>query len=1050
MRVKAVSTLVLLGCVVSGGATLAQDPRPGEPGYIPPPISSAITASHFGSSPFNPPEANDSTFVVDQDRGLDTGCTFRSGGPLVFSIKINRVVGDVQRLKNNKMISETAVVRMPAFDVDFDAVVPGYAPERDRVTFNGRVVPTEFLTGSNNVWKLNAFEVPIEWVNFADDPGKGNASTEKDNIVRIDIDTANSEEAWCTSIDWASLSIEVARPVVLVHGIFRGLFGDPWTSRWVPGLTGLGLPNTSELNMGDLGGISRNAGMIANVVAASKQRWGVDKVNLVCHSKGGIDSRHFVENSSDVEQVIQLGTPNAGSPLADYVQGTSVALIGRIPTWIVNALAGPAGKQLTQRSMLEYNRHHGSNPEVRYTALAGNYDPACRFGILCPHPIDAFLVAITGRGDSIVPLSSVFALGYTRNLIFNTQGSDNEAIHTKLTTAQRVFNGVKDRVMAVGASTPIADTSRPVAVPHTAIPGSPITQGETRIQEIPVDTTGPVFFTLFYPSGDLDLTLISPSGQRFDPAVPASETVTHEEADILGGRMEAYAFSVAEAGTWTAEVRAASVTDTIVYAVDAWLPESPIVFSGQAAPAAVHAGEVLTLTGTVLETGAPVPGAEVVATIALPDDTTRQVSLLDNGSGADLIAGDGIYSAQFAETSQPGDYRIQFRATGTGLAPTPSFSRGDFDLATVSRSSSSFAGTYRDSGIDTDGDGLFNQLLVEVDLSITHAGTYRVFGVLTDSAGNTHQAHVVSVFDSGPAVATLRFDGKALFQNGVDGPYRLSVIRMAEEDEVALLPVAEAIDVHQTGAYSYRQFQHPPLLLTGGGSAVGVDTNGNGLFDLLNVAVDVEVDFAGFYNWSARLLDADGNELGFAAQSGFFSAGRNSIRLTYAGQPIGRNGADGPYFVTDLLLFGAGQSLVAPQVFTTSPFLANQFEGYVEEGNAPTLSVSLSPSLLWPPNHQMVEIEADIQVQDDVDPHPEVRLVSITSNEPDEGLGDGDSANDIQGTETGIDDRTFQLRAERSGTGTGRTYTVTYEARDSGGNVRTVITTVVVPRERSR
>lgn len=53
-------------------------------------------------------------------------------------------------------------------------------------------------------------------------------------------------------------------------------------------------------------------------------------------------------------------------------------------------------------------------------------------------------------------------------------------------------------------------------------------------------------------------------------------------------------------------------------------------------------------------------------------------------------------------------------------------------------------------------------------------------------------------------------------------------------------------------------------------------------------------------------------------------------------------------------------------------------------------------------------------------------LVSIRSNEPDNGLGDGDTPNDIQGADYGSDDRQFQLRAERSGKGTGRVYTVTY------------------------
>jgi endo-1,4-beta-xylanase len=53
---------------------------------------------------------------------------------------------------------------------------------------------------------------------------------------------------------------------------------------------------------------------------------------------------------------------------------------------------------------------------------------------------------------------------------------------------------------------------------------------------------------------------------------------------------------------------------------------------------------------------------------------------------------------------------------------------------------------------------------------------------------------------------------------------------------------------------------------------------------------------------------------------------------------------------------------------------------------------------------------------------------------------------DIQGAAFGTDDRQFLLRAERSGTGSGRVYTITYEAADDSGNVTTRQATVTVPR----
>lgn len=113
----------------------------------------------------------------------------------------------------------------------------------------------------------------------------------------------------------------------------------------------------------------------------------------------------------------------------------------------------------------------------------------------------------------------------------------------------------------------------------------------------------------------------------------------------------------------------------------------------------------------------------------------------------------------------------------------------------------------------------------------------------------------------------------------------------------------------------------------------------------------------------------------------------------------------------------------------------------------PLLSVSLSQTSVWPANHKMVPITATITVSDVCDAIPTVRLVSITSNEPDNGLGDGDTANDIQGAAIGTDDRAFSLRSERGGVGIGRIYTVTYEARDASGNTTLASATVTVAHD---
>jgi hypothetical protein len=110
----------------------------------------------------------------------------------------------------------------------------------------------------------------------------------------------------------------------------------------------------------------------------------------------------------------------------------------------------------------------------------------------------------------------------------------------------------------------------------------------------------------------------------------------------------------------------------------------------------------------------------------------------------------------------------------------------------------------------------------------------------------------------------------------------------------------------------------------------------------------------------------------------------------------------------------------------------------------PTLSVTLSPNTLWPPNDKLVPITAAITVKDDYDPEPEIKLESISASET---LADGD----IQDAQLGTDDRSFSLAAKRAGNNmAGRIYTVTFSATDASGNKATASATVTVPHDQGK
>jgi endo-1,4-beta-xylanase len=146
-----------------------------------------------------------------------------------------------------------------------------------------------------------------------------------------------------------------------------------------------------------------------------------------------------------------------------------------------------------------------------------------------------------------------------------------------------------------------------------------------------------------------------------------------------------------------------------------------------------------------------------------------------------------------------------------------------------------------------------------------------------------------------------------------------------------------------------------------------------------------------------------------------------------------------------------GLTLTATDIADSAVF-NSATASFVVQGDVdpPRVSLTLTPAVLWPPNHKLVQVNADLQVTDDTDPSPSIHLISIVSNEADDGLGDGDTADDIQGAIFGVDVRTFQLRAERSGTGDGRVYTVTYRVTDAAGNATEASAEVRVPLSQGR
>jgi len=119
----------------------------------------------------------------------------------------------------------------------------------------------------------------------------------------------------------------------------------------------------------------------------------------------------------------------------------------------------------------------------------------------------------------------------------------------------------------------------------------------------------------------------------------------------------------------------------------------------------------------------------------------------------------------------------------------------------------------------------------------------------------------------------------------------------------------------------------------------------------------------------------------------------------------------------------------------------------VEDTTPPSIdTISASPDVIWPPNHKMVPVTISVTASDNCDTNPTSQIISISSNEPENGLGDGDSAPDWDIT----GDLTASLRAERAGKGSGRVYTITVTCTDNAGNSADRQVTVTIPHDKKK
>jgi triacylglycerol lipase len=916
------------------------------------------------TSEFDPEKEDDTLFVVDDGQGLDSGCTYRSGGPLIIHVPIRRYVGPVNAdgtLQNPDalvaagVLSATAHLRMPVYDVDTagDPTDPSVPPERDIIKFNGEAIGE--LSGVTDRWKHNDFSIPIRLLKFAAFNGPP-----ADNIIRIDIDQLSATNAWCTSVDWAELRFDAVAPVFLVHGLFSE--GIQWEPDFPNALRSHQIPYSLDIDLPGTGSIVGNGRILGSILQREADQFGARKCHIIAHSKGGLDTRAYLNDAYDEEQlkvlsVHTVSTPHRGTPVADFYLLLGAVLTDNSPLFNLARALMPAFDDLTTWSVARFNSSYHSVPGgIQFASFGADADlnhdgfvslaeaQGVPFAALGPFNYQligigeqALVITVTpgSWGDFTFPSIDFSITPFVKNDTLVSELSAHAGTYLGTLPANHVT--VKSRILAEviidriknstaglahGAPTPIVNATDQQAVAPTAVIRDffQLTPANrTRTFNVTIDAAQSISFFTLAASRTLTITATAPGGATF----PLTLVPLEGNGTTGGGYFATVANPIP--GLWsigvTESAQLAAPLD-VVSTVQLSSPvQSVLVGGGVTYPL----GGKVRLALVVFDGTRRLTGLTIAALLLQPSSASfapLPITFRDDGTDADTKAGDGIYEA-FVTPPAAGEFAVRVEAVGT--ASTGAFRRSTAAKLTVVARDAEITDV-DDDGEDDDFDGLYDRIVVTPYATLTTAGNYEVFARLRASNGREIQRSVEITLPAGNVHADIPFTAEAIIRDlGVDGPYTIAELRYSRIIGEEPVPADIRYNVGATSSYDLDDLQHRRVTLTGTAAARGINTDADVDFEQLEVTLGVLVENAGTYTWSVTLRDFRGREITFIAGQQNFSKGTNTLRLLFPAAAISKHGVNGPWTVTNLAMYGAGQSLVVNDVFTTPAFLVADF-----------------------------------------------------------------------------------------------------------------------------
>jgi predicted outer membrane repeat protein len=246
-------------------------------------------------------------------------------------------------------------------------------------------------------------------------------------------------------------------------------------------------------------------------------------------------------------------------------------------------------------------------------------------------------------------------------------------------------------------------------------------------------------------------------------------------------------------------------------------------------------------------------------------------------------------------------------------------------LKSIELSTTNIAGNFEEHVLDENENGYFDYLIVGLDINISNGSYYYIEANLTD--GDEKEITVSSnllKLSVGISRVEIPLDGIQINHHAVNGPYKISFVLYDQEGN-RIDSVKNALI---TAPYLYTQFEGQQGILKRTFSDVGVDSNGDRIFEALKIDVGIVTNAEGNFTVEGFLFDQENNSIASASASAHLLMGNSTVPLSFNGTEIAYSKRSGPYLLRYLKLIAGNDSEIdfkldaySTDYYETSDFL---------------------------------------------------------------------------------------------------------------------------------